>query len=123
MSNKNNLSPLPKRKGSVLEIGNGKLGNEMQDAYEEAAMRAHATNAAVTVTVKVTVRPSDSKGIGAVSYELSVTNPKRKSILYETECDHTGIIIASAPMDIGVFQTSLYLEDDDCVPEAITNQQ
>jgi len=122
MPNKSNLSPLPKRRGSFLEIGNGKLGNELQDAYEEAAIRAHATNAPVTVTAKITVRAPDNQGIGAVSYELSVSNPKRKSILYETECDHTGVVIASAPMDIGVLQTSLYFEDDEYVPEELIKQ-
>ena len=113
-----NTMTLPKRRGSFLEIG-GNFGIKMQAAYEEAARRASELNAPVTVTAKITIGQPDRHGIGKVKYTLGATAPAYKSADFETEVDHTGTIIATAPMDIGVMQESLYFADEE-VPEAIT---
>jgi hypothetical protein len=97
-----------KRKLSVFEIGSGKLGKELQDEFEQATITACERNSKVSVSLKITVFPPSVDNFGRVSYALKTTPPTRESIEYETEVDN-GLIIASAPLEVGVLQERLQL--------------
>ena len=101
-----------KRRGCFMEVGNGKLGNELQYFYEEASRRAYAHGSNVTVTAKITVIPPAKDNIGGVKYAITISSPMRKSIQYEAQFDD-GVIIATAPYDIGVMQESLFYPESD----------
>lgn len=100
------------RKQAFYEVGNGKLGREVQDKFEESARVACARNAPVTLTLKITITPPKDEDIGGVSYTLSRTDPTRKSLSYEA-LFNKGMISATAPDNIGVLQESLFHETED----------
>jgi hypothetical protein len=86
---------------SVIEIGDGDLLTQLQDAYNEANTLALKYRAKFTLKLQVTVgipqRIKTSKGetmTGMVSFEVTVPQLKRKSMEYQTELDDDGNVVA-----------------------------
>jgi len=105
------MDPNLKRRGSFLDIGYGKLGIELQAEYEKAAQIACERSQPVTITMNITVIPPQEQNIGKVMYDLTTKLPKRTSIQYDA-CYDKGVIIATAPRDVGFLQESLYFDDE-----------
>lgn len=107
----NQTKPQPVCKAPFWEIGgHGKLGRDLQRAFEEASISASESNCSVDIKLKIAVHPPKRENVGAVQYELVISQPKFKSIMFEAQYDH-GIIIATEDPDIGVMQQQLKLPE------------
>lgn len=111
-----------KRKLAFWEIGYGRLGKELQDELEQAAITACERHAPVKITLTVTVGPPTMDNIGKVAYKLKTTQPARESLDYEAEFDH-GLIVATAPDNIGVLQERLKFPEEENVSQFPTEMR
>jgi hypothetical protein len=74
------------RKLGFLGIGGGKLGVQVQAAFEQAQLSARDLNGACSVALNIVVSPPSTEDprYGHVSYTLKVNEPPRKSMKYTT---------------------------------------
>lgn len=82
------------------DIGNGKCGLAVQQAFEKAQMIAYNRNEVVKVKLEISVAPPapDDPEVGAVGYVVDVKEPPLKSIAHTTHLQGGRIIAAGKTM-------------------------
>jgi hypothetical protein len=96
------------RKMAFYELHEGRLGVQFQDEFEKAQQVCFEKNAAVKVSLTVTVFPPEkgNDGYGKVQYQIARTDPKAESPELFTRLN--GCFITSDNRDIAlVDQTKL----------------
>jgi hypothetical protein len=74
------------RKLGFIEIGKGKLGLEMQNAFEQASLSARDLQGVSSVNLKIEVYPPDpdDQNFGHVAYQIRIVEPPKKSPKFTT---------------------------------------
>jgi hypothetical protein len=105
-----------KRKLHFCEIGKGRLGKEVQAAFEQAQISARDLNGKTTLVLSINLYPPDAKdgNFGYVDYSLAVREPAYKSMKYNTLL-HDGVIINDGDSEAAALQYDLGLELPDNV--------
>jgi len=99
------------RKLHFSEVGRGRLGKEVQEAFEQAAITARDLNGKTTVVLRINVFPPDPNDpmVGGADFSLSVVEPPKKSIRFTTLLQD-GVIIKDGDSEGDVLQYDLGLE-------------
>jgi len=102
------------RKMTVIELGNGQLYKEMQDAFEEAMKLSDKHRMKVSFNVGITIQPPKSVLIGSrtirtgqVLFEVKPATVKKTSIAYDTEVNDQGFIIAQGTDVMNLIQEDM----------------
>lgn len=81
-----NEAKIGDRKLGFIEIGRGRLGLEMQAAFEQASISARDLHGEVNIKLTINVSPPDPEdpNFGKVSYAIRVVEPPKKSAKFTT---------------------------------------
>ena len=107
-----NTDVLKNRKLGFVEIGRGRLGVEMQAAFEQACISARDMAGAVKVNLTITVSPPELQepNFGRVEYSIRTIEPPRKSAQWTTLLDKSGLPINEGSDQAAALQYELALQ-------------
>lgn len=97
------------RKQAFHEVGQGKLGLEMQRLYEDCQQLALQSKQAITITLRLTIEaPPDGDRFGKTSFTLTHNQPTLKSVPFTTEYS-AGVAVRDGESVEAILQTRMDL--------------
>jgi len=103
-----------KRKLAFFEVDRGRLGECLQEDFEEAQKIAAERGVEVKINAQITVFPPDQKDpmYGSVQYKHSISQPAFLSRKYDTVLNNDGMIISDAEQPLEQLDLDLEIKKD-----------
>lgn len=98
------------RKMSFLELNDGLLASETQQAFEEIQKAAFNTNKKTELVLTVKIYPpeiKDKRNMGTAEYSIKKVLPKNQSNKFYTKFSESGFIVESRNKEVHIDQIDL----------------